>query len=59
MTPRKRVAVLFAMPLAIFLWIIGLTLIRLDSQPKKIQTKTFSQKEQSFVMVLPEQQILA
>jgi len=45
MAPRKRVAVLFAMPLAIFLWLIGLTLFGLDSKKKVIQKETSKQEE--------------
>ena len=57
MTRRKQVAVLFTMPLVIFLWLIGFTLITFDMQKKAIETETSNKKEQSLVVMIPEQEI--
>ena len=56
---RNRVAVLLAMPLAIFMLLIGWTLLSAGSQQKGNQTKTSTQKEPTFVIMQPNQQILA
>jgi hypothetical protein len=46
------------MPIAIFIWLIGWTLICLDSK-QPIKTKTPMQKELAFAILLPEPAILA
>jgi len=59
MPERKRVRVLFAMLIVIFLGLIGWTLLGLDSKKKEVKSRESTQEEEPFVMMLPEQENLA
>jgi hypothetical protein len=59
MSHRNRVVQLFALPIAVFIFIIGWTLLYLGSKQKPIGPKLPIQKNLSLITLYQEQEIFA